>query len=184
MIHVIDFGSSKVPHITGMIQSLGHDTMIQRWNHVDQVAIQSADAIVLSGSPVFLTKVDHTPYLEQCSFLKNLDIPVLGICFGHQVLGILHDSEIYRGEEVRKSIAIRLLQPDPLFEGLGTVTHMTEDHTEGILLPDKFIHLASSELYPNEGMRHPYRKIWGIQFHPEVSGEKGLQVFSNFLQLV
>jgi GMP synthase (glutamine-hydrolysing) len=180
MIHILDFGSRKVPLICGMIESLGYSTQVHAWNDIDQEALQSAKGIVLSGSPVYLTEVDHVPYHSHCHFLKETQIPVLGICFGHQILGILHGAKIYRGPEVRSSNHIHVLAKDPLFDGLGEETEMTEDHTEGIDLPEGFLHLASSASYQNEGMRHPQKKIWGIQFHPEVSDAKGKQLLKNF----
>jgi GMP synthase (glutamine-hydrolysing) len=184
MIHILDFGSRKVPLIAGMIESLGQATCVHPWDSIDHVQLASASGIVLSGSPTFLTEVDHAPYHHHCGFLKTIEVPVLGICFGHQVLGILHGAEIYRGAEIRKPENIRVLTPDPLFSGLGTTTTQTEDHTEGITVPAGFIHLAASDSYPNEGMRHPERNMWGIQFHPEVSGPNGLQVFRNFLSIL
>jgi GMP synthase (glutamine-hydrolysing) len=183
MYHVIDFGSTKVPLIQAMIEINGHSTTVHPWETVDPETLINAEGIVLSGSPTFLTEVDHRPYMQQCGFLKHLSIPVLGICFGHQILGILHGAKIYRGPEVREPNLISVLQPDPLFEELGKQTRMTEDHTEGITLPEGFIHLASSESYFNEGMKHPSRKIWGVQFHPEVSGVNGIKFFRNFCGL-
>jgi len=180
MIQVIDFGSTKVPHIVGMLKSLDQEVTVQQWSRIDASAIAEASAFVLSGSPIFLTEVDHQPYLTHCSFLKNVEVPVLGICYGHQIIGILHGAEIYRGPAIRRPETIRILQNDPLLKGFGKEIIMTEDHTEGINLPESFIHIATSDFYLNEGMKHETNKIWGIQFHPEVSGENGLQLFQNF----
>jgi GMP synthase-like glutamine amidotransferase len=167
-----------------MIGSLGHTTHIHLWNNIDHATLKEAKGIVLSGSPAYLTEIDHTPFHEHCAFLKETTVPVLGICFGHQVIGILHGATIYRGLEVRGHNTIKLLGADPLFKGLGKEINMTEDHTEGITLPEGFTHLASSASYPNEGMKHKTKPIWSIQFHPEVSGEDGLLVFQNFCELV
>ena len=167
-----------------MIESLGHATRTHLWNSIDHVALKEAKGIVLSGSPAYLTEIDHGPFQEHCGFLKETIVPVLGICFGHQIIGILHGATIYRGPEVRGNNTINLQCADPLFKGFGKEITMTEDHTEGITLPDGFIHLASSQSYLNEGMKHMTKPIWSIQFHPEVSGETGLMVFRNFCSLV
>ncbi|MFI5149824.1 MAG: gamma-glutamyl-gamma-aminobutyrate hydrolase family protein [Bacteroidia bacterium] len=180
MFHIIDFGSRKIPFIVGMIEALGFPTKVHPWENIDRGAMHDAKAIIMSGSPTYLTEVDHTPYHERCSFIKEIDIPVLGICFGQQVIGILHGAKIYRGPEVRAENPIHVLKKDPLFTGLDDGVSMNEDHTEGINLPEGFIHLASSATYANEAMKHPTQKIWGIQFHPEVSGDKGLHLFRNF----
>jgi GMP synthase (glutamine-hydrolysing) len=178
--HIIDFGSTKVPRIADMVEKLGYGTRVHHWESIDHTLLNSASGIILSGSPTFLTKADHGPYIKHCGFLKETALPILGICFGHQVLGILHGASIYRGEEIRGTNTIDVLVPDQLFSGLGHETVMTEDHTEGITLPEGFIHLAGSESYPNEGMKHPTKNMRGIQFHPEVSGTNGMRLFQNF----
>lgn len=130
------------------------------------------------------TTADHKPYIEKYSFIKEGKIPVLGICFGHQLMGILHGAKIFRGEEIRSENKIRVMKEDVLFKGLFPECEMKEDHTEGISLPPGFIHLATSSSYTNEGMRHPILPLWGVQFHPEVSGANGKKLIGNFLKIV
>lgn len=183
MIYIVNFGSRKTPAISEMVTSLGYENKVIKWDETEGVNFEEADGLILSGSPVYLTEVTHEPYHEKYGFIKNTNKPVLGICFGHQVLGILHGADIFRGETVEKDMEIEILQDDPLFEDLGERTVMAEDHTEGITLPEGFIHLAKSSQYPNEGMKHPSKKIYGVQFHPEVSGDNGKILIENFCMM-
>jgi GMP synthase-like glutamine amidotransferase len=73
------------------------------------------------------------------------------------------------------------VKQDALFSNLEEVTTMAEDHTEGISLPASFVHLAYSEKYTIEVMRHTHLPLWGVQFHPEVSDENGKTLIGNFL---
>jgi GMP synthase (glutamine-hydrolysing) len=183
MIYIINFGSRKTPYISQMVTSLGYDNKVFKWDETDGMDLEEADGLILSGSPTFLTEVSHVPYHERYGFIRETVKPVLGICFGHQVVGILHGAQIYRGKEVEGTIEIKLLKDDPLFAGLENPTVMAEDHTEGIDVPEGFVHLATSSLYPNEGMKHRTKKIYSVQFHPEVSGENGKILFGNFCKM-
>lgn len=182
MISIVDFGSKKTPLIGQMVQELGYKFRIVEWTQPwseEQHAFTSG--IIFSGSPTMFTETDPQPYFDRFQFIREGKIPVLGICFGHQFVGLLHDAQIFRGPEVRTEIDIHIVKEDVLFQGLSPVTKMTEDHTEGITLPPSFIHLGYSEAYAVEAMRHPVLPIWGVQFHPEVSHPNGKKLLANFL---
>lgn len=181
MITIINFGSTKTPQILSVVRELGFEAEEKKWTDFSAADYNRQEKIIFSGSPTFLTEIDHGPYVERYSCIKEGKVPVLGICFGHQVMGILHGAKIFRGEPVRSEIQINVVKEDTLFKGLSPVTRMTEDHTEGISLPPSFIHLAYSDSYAIEAMRHPFLPLWGIQFHPEVSGENGKKLIQNFL---
>lgn len=182
MITIVNFGSSKTPFIVDMVRALGHDAQMVKWNESHPSDFKNVSGIIFSGSPTMFTETDPAPYFEKFDFIKAGNIPVLAICFGHQLLGLMHGAKIFRSEEVRTTIPIRVVKVDPLFEGLSPQTEMAEDHTEGITLPAEFIHLATSSTYTIESMRHPILPLWGVQFHPEVSGDNGKKLIGNFLR--
>lgn len=182
MIIIVNFGSTKTPAIATGIQAAGASATIIDWKNPEAADFKNASGIIFSGSPTFFTEVDFEPYRSRYDFVKSGNVPTLGICFGHQLMGLLHGATIFRGEEVRTTIPIQLIKHDPLFNGLTDITEMAEDHTEGISLPPSFIHLATSAGYTIEAMRHPALPLWGVQFHPEVSGHNGQVLLNNFVK--
>lgn len=184
MVCIVDFGSSKTDRIAACVETLGYACITVEGSRPDTAAFQHAAGIILSGAPVLLTETDPAVYTKPYAFLKTLSIPVLGICFGHQLLGLLYGAAVYRGEEVRRETTIRVHDRSFLFKGFDKEVRMTEDHTEGITLPDDFICTAGSAHYATEAMRHTQRALYGVQFHPEVSGENGMLVFGNFCNLL
>jgi GMP synthase (glutamine-hydrolysing) len=181
MIGIIDFGSKKTANIADVLNKLGSENKILPWHECDESKLKSLHAIILSGAPVLLTEIDYQPYLDQFGFLKRSSIPVLGICFGHQLIGLLFGSQVFKGKEIRELTEIEVLKENDLFKGIPVKAMMMEDHTEGITLPANFNCFAKSDSYAVEVMIHISQPIYGVQFHPEVSGLNGEKLLMNFL---
>ncbi|MDP5042939.1 MAG: hypothetical protein RL331_347 [Bacteroidota bacterium] len=183
MIAVIDCGSSKTPQIA---QQLEEYIDVQVLGLMDFKAENLAqfDGVVLSGAPILLTDIDPTPYLQHLSWIKTYDKPLLGICFGHQIIGLLHGARVSKMREDRGFQEIELIKDDSLFERLPDVFEMQEDHCEHISVPHGFDLLACSDACINEAMKHKEKPMYGVQFHPEVSGNFGHVLLENFACLV
>ena len=99
-------------------------------------------------------------------------------------MGLLYGAEVSLGKEDRDLRQMNVLQPNPLFAGIDSAADFQQDNTEEINIPYQFAHLASSSHCHNEAMAHQELPIYGVQFHPETSGDAGEQLINNFLSLV
>ncbi|MEK6941180.1 MAG: hypothetical protein AABW49_04755 [Nanoarchaeota archaeon] len=140
------------------------------------------NGIIISGSPLLLTK-EKEKLLPKFLFLKNITIPALGICFGHQIVGLINGAIITNGKLIKKKEQITILAKDPLFQNIQKEVMFDENHEEYITIPRNFLHLARSESYEIEAMKHPTKNVYGIGFHPERSGEQGKTLLKNFYKM-
>lgn len=179
---IVDCGSSKVPIIGAMLEDLGAAPTVISPSQLSAVVSDLPAAIILSGNPV-LIRDTGTEFLADFEVLRTLMLPILGICFGHQVLGMLYGAEVTNGNEDRDLRRMEILQTDPLFNGLSNEDEFQADRTEEVSLPGDFIHVATSSHCCNEAMMHRERPMYGVQFHPESSGTAGKKLIENFLSL-
>lgn len=179
---VVDCGSSKVPAIVGLLESLGAKADIISPHELPGVVSDAPTAIIISGNPALICETG-TDFLADFDVLRTVRLPVLGICFGHQVIGMLYDAEVSIGKEDRDLRRVEILQSEPLFAGLSGEEEFQEDHTEEITLPRDFIRLATSSHCLNEAMVHRELPVYGVQFHPESSGSAGKALIANFLSV-
>jgi GMP synthase (glutamine-hydrolysing) len=179
---IIDCGSSKTPEIAKALEELFVVYDVVSLNNLDAEKALSYKAIIISGAPILLTETDSKPYLDYFEFIHHYKNPVLGICFGHQVLGLLHGAQVNRGTEVREPQLIIQTDSSILFNGIKGDVEMMQDHCEEITVPVDFKCIARSATGENEAMQHKVKPMFGVQFHPEVSGRWGKQLLKNFLK--
>ena len=130
-----------------------------------------------------MTQVDKQEFLEPFKFVKEANVPILGVCLGHQIIGLLHGSDIHHGAKIKKKENIEFVAEDELFAGVETNSLFQESHSEHITLPGGFELLAKSHRCENEAMKHKQKKIYGVQFHPEASDDCGRAVLGNFARM-
>ena len=156
----------------------------------DAVLQKDPDIAILTGSNFMLSKPDtRMVFRPEMDLVRETDLPFLGICFGHQLIGAAYGSQVVDlGHNVREFKEVRLLVKDPLFDGLPGSIRVSESHRQALTgVPEGFRHLAESATSQVEAMCHHERPIYGVQFHPERSDEKhphGRIIIQNFLKLV
>ena len=147
------------------------------------------DVIVLSGSQRKLAEaggIDH--YIHEVDFIKNTEKPLLGICFGHQLLAMAFGAEVMdMGEMLEGFYMVRRISNDEIFEGLEEKFLVCESHREMVVdVPFDFELLANSPNCPIEVIKHEKLPVYGVQFHPERFDDKhpaGKSVLDSFFKL-
>ncbi|MHA2059535.1 MAG: GMP synthase subunit A [Candidatus Ranarchaeia archaeon] len=156
-------------------------------NTTPRSAFNNADAIVIGGGPYSLVseieKLGEIP-----NYLTNLDIPTLGLCLGHQLMGKMFGGAIGKapGPEFGK-VEVRVTKPEsPLLTGLPSKFKVWASHNDEVsILPQGFEVVADSETCNVEIMEHATKPFFGIQFHPEVKHTPlGQNIFENFVNFV
>lgn len=183
MICIIACGSEKVKDIERILTSFGVESAVVSMDNASTTDFQKYVGVIISGSPILVTETGMELHLAKFQFLQNYDKPVLGICFGHQVLCLLYGASGIIGEEVRREELVDIIELEGLFSSIDEQSHFAQNHYEYMTVPEDFVLLAKSDSCPNEAVRHRTKPIFGVQFHPEVSGPAGEQLIRNFVDL-
>lgn len=183
MILIIDCGTDWLKEIKNNLTELGYSSKVFGLNKLEDCKFKSFSGIIISGASTLLTQVNSEEYLRLFKFVKTVKTPILGICLGHQIIGLLYESEIRKGELVDRKEYIEIVKDDTLFTNIKNKSLFREEHSEYITLPKGFSLLAKSKSCDNEVMKHKSKSIYGVQFHPEVSKDNGKKIFKNFLEM-
>lgn len=137
--------------------------------------------IVLSGGPASVYEAD-APQLDPD--ILNLNIPILGLCYGHQLIAYLFKGRVERGAKREYgSTNVTVCKPLDILEGLNREERVWMSHYDTVYsLPDDFETLAYTGNCPIAAFRHKKRLIYGLQWHPEVTHtEHGAIMLRNFI---
>ena len=182
MIAVLDFGSQYNQLIARRIRESQVYCRLLPFNVLPEKLLSlNPKGIILSGGPGSVCKKD-APLPHHDIF--NLKIPILGICYGMQVMGHLLGGKVAPVER-REYGSSELFVDDneDLFCNLSS--HLTVWMSHGdqmVKLPPDFEVIAHTKTCPLAGIRDKKRKLYGVQFHPEVAHTpKGREILQNFL---
>ncbi len=145
-------------------------------------------AVILSGYKQPLSTYNFEKMEELFLFLRETELPVLGICGGHQFIGKAYGSEIVPlGITEKGFIEVDLVADDPILEGLSSPIKTYFWHELQVdPLPEDFILLGVGKTCRVQMMKHKTKPIYGVQFHPEYSSLRnrdGVVIFENFLKI-
>ncbi len=135
-------------------------------------------------------------YQTIIDFINSSTIPILGVCFGHQLIGVAFGSQIVPlGKDLEAFCSVSIHENsesnekiEPIFHALPGEIQVYEWHSEEVEhLPPNFKLLAYSKDTAIESMVHKNRLIYGIQFHAEIYNSENLDgkiVLQNFFDLL
>jgi len=179
---VFDFGSQTAQLIARRIRELGVYCEIVRHDiSAAELAERAPQAIVLSGGPSSVLDDGH-PALD--ADITALNIPMLGICYGMQLLTQLLGGQVEKGKQGEYGPArIEITAQGTIFDGMGSDLDVWMSHGDHVTAPPKgFDILAGTPSCAVAAMGNVEKKIYGVQFHPEVvHTPRGSELLKNFL---
>jgi GMP synthase (glutamine-hydrolysing) len=180
-ILIIDFGSQYTQLIARRVRELNVYCEIHPYNNIPD-NMENLKGVILSGSPCSVREKD-APNLSIEGFRK--EIPILGICYGAQLLVHQNSGEVVPSR-IREYGRARLHKIDQHFDLLKEMTvgnQVWMSHGDTISgLPADFINIASTEDVENAAFKIQGEETYGIQFHPEVThSDDGKILLRNFV---
>ena len=182
-VAVLDFGGQYAHLIANRVRGLGAYSIVVQPEDFDAEKAACAAGVILSGGPQSATE-EHVALMRPR--LEGYRKPILGICFGHQLLAKLFGGELAHGRNRQYGpTAIRSAEGARLFKGLPaeqTVWMSHGDHVAAV--PPGFRVAATSDACAVAAYEAEEGNVYGLQFHPEVAHTpNGEAILGNFLAL-
>jgi GMP synthase (glutamine-hydrolysing) len=179
---ILDFGSQYTQVIARRVRECRVYSQIVPFNTpVEEIRRLAPKGIILSGGPSSVYS-PHAPHPDLGIF--SLGIPVLGICYGMQLMGHHLRGKVEHSAQREYGLGeLRVEAACPLFKGLGKQLRIWNSHGDKLTrLPAGFRTVAVTDNSPFAAIEHPQKKFYGLQFHPEVAHTpQGREILENFL---
>ncbi|HQK23080.1 MAG TPA: glutamine-hydrolyzing GMP synthase [Candidatus Latescibacteria bacterium] len=181
-IVVLDFGGQYAHLIANRVRRLRVFSEIMLPSE-PPANLEGVRGLILSGGPSSVHSPDQPPFDARW---LHTGLPVLGLCYGHQLLAKELGGEVRRGDRQEYGIAeLRITDHGAIFEGLDPVERVWMSHGDSVTrVPDGFAVLGGTADCPIAAMGDVQRRMFGFQFHPEVThSPHGQKMLDNFLSL-
>jgi GMP synthase (glutamine-hydrolysing) len=178
-IAILDFGSQYTHLIARRVRELGVASHIYP-SDVSARELQRAWGIILSGGPRSLIR---GPKLEYDKDLFNLGVPVIGHCYGHQLMAQHFGGTVAHGAAREYGLAQLQTSTSKIFNGVPKKTQVWMSHGDHVeKLPAGFVQVGSTGNGSIAAMANEQAQLYGFQFHPEVHhSTHGMQMIKNFV---
>jgi len=181
-IVIIDFGSQYTQLIARRVRAEKvFSVILPPWASLEEIKEKNPCGIILSGGPASVTSAE-SPKLKADIF--SLSIPVLGICYGMQLIAMALGGKVEQSDHREYGHTTIDLKADcELFSKTPKKQRVWMSHGDRVEdLPEGFCVIASSSGSPYAAIADSDRKLYGVQFHPEVfHTEYGNEIIKNFL---
>jgi len=181
-VAILDFGSQYNQLIARRIREMGvYCELIPGNAPFDAVMKMHPAAIILSGGPSSVYD-EGSPHPDPGVF--ELDLPILGICYGMQLLALHENGEVEGGHDREYGPAeLHIIQKSGIFQSVDSALQAWMSHGDRVVrVPDGYSRSASTVSLPIAAMSDATRKRYGVQFHPEVNHTQfGEQLLRDFV---
>jgi GMP synthase (glutamine-hydrolysing) len=181
-ILILDFGSQFTQLIARRLREMNVYCEIHPYNKIPTLTPE-IKGVILSGSPHSVRQDD--PLNPDLTLIKG-KLPVLGVCYGAQLLSHFYGGEVGKSNsrEYGRANLSFVEDSDPLFKGVPTGSQVWMSHADTIIkVPEHYTVIASTADVKVAGYAIQGEQTWGIQFHPEVyHSTDGALLLTNFVK--
>lgn len=181
-VGILDFGSQYTHLIARRVRELGVYSEILPFNvSAEELSRRKVTAVILSGGPASVTE-KNSPACDKKIF--ELGVPILGICYGQQLMAKLLGGKVRPSKEREYGKAeLKIISKEGLFENLSANETVWMSHGDKVVkLPNGFSIIGTTRNAPFAAISDEKRKLYGVQFHPEVvHTPNGKKILENFV---
>ena len=178
-IVILDFGAQYNRLIARRVREQGvYSELLPPMSSIERIKGDGLSGVILSGSPDSVYAPDGRRCLEG---VFELGVPVLGICYGMQLMTHMLGGKVEKAP-VREYAGVKaFFEPSPLFDGMPDSTVWMSHNDMVTRMPEGFSVISHTADCPIAGMENAARRLYAVQFHPEVAHtEYCARFFYNF----
>ncbi len=182
LILILDFGGQYNQLIARRVRECNVYSEVVPYDiSIEKIKEKAPKGIIFTGGPASVYGEDSPKCAKE---IFDLGIPVLGICYGMQLMTHTLGGNVSRANTREYGTTkVNINNDSSLFQGFENTNDFLMSHTDFVSeVPNGFKNIGSTEHCPNAAMENPDKKLYGIQFHPEVNlSVNGTKVIENFL---